>query len=91
VFLRNRYPRLFPVSPPPGIRRGAYPSLRFILYIDGTLVQYSSDIFDTMLDPEKVDYIEVYRSFGIAPTSSRGSYERVVHIHTKLPELQQKN
>jgi hypothetical protein len=87
VFLRNRYPGLFPTTTAPGLNKGRFPSYRFALYINGALVQFSSDVFDTMLDPEQVDYIEVYRSFGMSPTSTRGSNERIVHIHTKLPEF----
>lgn len=81
ILLRSYYPGLFPVYVRSNER------LHFVLYINGTLVRYTPDVFDTMIDVEEVDYIEVYRSFGETPTMDRGSNERVVHIHTKKPEL----
>ncbi len=87
TFLRSRYPGLFPTYTSPGIVRRTYQNLHFVLYLNGTLVQYTSDVLDTMIDVDNVDYIEVYRSFGMTPTRDRGSYERVIHIHTKIPEL----
>ncbi len=87
TFLRTRYPGLFPTTTGPGLNRARFSNFRFALYINGALVQYSSDVFDTMVDPDKVDYIEVYRSFGMSPSSTRGSNERIVHIHTKVPEF----
>jgi hypothetical protein len=82
TFLKSRYPGLFP-----SYTRRTYERLRFILYINGALVQYTADVLDSMVDLEQVDYIEVYRSFGMASTRDRGSNERVIHIHTKIPEL----
>lgn len=82
TFLKSRYPGLFP-----SYTRRTYERLRFILYINGALVQYTADVLDSMVDMEQVDYIEVYRSFGMASTRDRGSNERVIHIHTKIPEL----
>jgi hypothetical protein len=87
TFLRARYPGLIPTTPAPGIVRRTYDRLHFVLYLNGTLVQYSSDVLDTMIDVDQVDYIEVYRSFGMTPARDRGSNERVIHIHTKIPEL----
>ena len=87
TFLKSRYPGLFPTTTGPGLNRGRFAGYRFALYINGALVQFSSDVFDTMVDPDKVDYIEVYRSFGMSPSSTRGSNERIVHIHTKVPEF----
>jgi hypothetical protein len=82
TYLKSRYPGLFP-----SYTRRTYERLRFILYINGALVQYTADVLDSMVDMEQVDYIEVYRSFGMASTRDRGSNERVIHIHTKIPEL----
>jgi hypothetical protein len=82
AFLKSRYPGLFP-----SYTRRTYERLRFILYVNGALVQYTSDVIDSMIDVEQVDYIEVYRSFGMTSTRDRGSNERVIHIHTKIPEL----
>jgi len=82
TFLRSRYPGLFP-----SYTRRTYERLRFILYLNGALVQYTADVLDSMIDVEQIDYIEVYRSFGMASTRDRGSNERVIHIHTKIPEL----
>jgi hypothetical protein len=82
TFLKSRYPGLFP-----NYTRRAYERLRFVLYVNGTLVQYTADVIDSMIDVEQVDYVEVYRSFGLNSTPNRGSNERVIHIHTKIPEL----
>jgi hypothetical protein len=62
--------------------------LRFILYVNGALVQYTSEVIDSMIEVDQVDYIEVYRSFGMTSARDRGSNERVIHIHTKIPPLQ---
>jgi CarboxypepD_reg-like domain len=83
TFLKSRYPGLFP-----SYTRRTYERLRFVLYVNGTLVQYTADVIDSMIDVEQVDYIEVYRSYGLNSTPNRGSNERVIHIHTKIPELQ---
>jgi outer membrane receptor for ferrienterochelin and colicins len=82
TFLKSRYPGLFP-----SYTRRAYERLQFVLYVNGTLVQYTADVIDSMIDVEQVDYVEVYRSFGLNSTPNRGSNERVIHIHTKIPEL----
>jgi hypothetical protein len=82
TFLKSRYPGLFP-----SYTRRTYERLRFTLYVNGALVQYTSDVLDSMIDVEQVDYIEVYRSFGTTSTRDRGSNERVIHIHTKIPPL----
>ncbi|MBI3787336.1 MAG: carboxypeptidase-like regulatory domain-containing protein [Ignavibacteriales bacterium] len=85
TFLRMQYPGLFPSS----VRnpRRDFEQLRFVLYLNGALVQYTADVLDTMIDIEQIDYIEVYRDIGMAPKRNRGSNERVIHIHTKLPEF----
>ena len=82
TFLKSRYPGLFP-----SYTRRTYERLRFVLYVNGTLVQYTADVLDSMIDVEQVDYVEVYRSYGLNSTPNRGSNERVIHIHTKIPEL----
>lgn len=82
TFLRMQYPGLLPSS----IRR-TYERLRFVLYLNGALVQYTPDVLDSMIEMDQIDYIEVYRSTGMAPTRDRGSNERVIHIHTKIPEF----
>ncbi len=87
TFLRMRYPGLLPTRMPPGRSARTYDRLNFVLYLNGTLVQYSSDVLDTMIEVDQIDYIEVYRGFGMTPTRSRGSNERVIHIHTKIPEF----
>jgi vitamin B12 transporter len=83
TFLKSRYPGLFP-----SYTRRTYERLRFILYVNGALVQYTSEVIDSMIEVDQVDYIEVYRSFGMTSTRDRGSNERVIHIHTKIPQLQ---
>lgn len=85
TFLRMQYPGLFPSST--RNPRRDFEQLRFVLYLNGALVQYTADVFDTMIDVEQIDYIEVYRGIGMAPKRNRGSNERVIHIHTKLPEF----
>jgi hypothetical protein len=82
TFLKSRYPGLFP-----GYTRRTYERLQFVLYVNGALVQYTADVIDSMIDVEQVDYVEVYRSFGLNSAPNRGSNERVIHIHTKIPEL----
>ena len=82
TFLKSRYPGLFP-----GYTRRTYERLQFVLYVNGTLVLYTPDVIDSMIDVEQVDYVEVYRSYGLNSTPNRGSNERVIHIHTKIPEL----
>jgi hypothetical protein len=82
TFLKSRYPGLFP-----SYTRRTYERLRFVLYINGALVQYTADVIDSMIDVEQVDYVEVYRSFGMTSSRDRGSNERVIHIHTKIPEI----
>ena len=82
TFLKSRYPGLLP-----SYTRRTYERLRFVLYVNGALVQYTADVIDSMIDVEQVDYIEVYRSFGMTSTRDRGSNERVIHIHTQIPEL----
>ena len=82
TFLKSRYPGLFP-----SYTRRTYERLRFILYVNGALVQYTADVLDSMIDVDQIDYIEVYRSFGTTSTRDRGSNERVIHIHTKIPAL----
>jgi hypothetical protein len=82
TFLKSRYPGLFP-----SYTRRTYERLQFVLYINGALVQYTADVIDSMIDVDQVDYIEVYRSFGMASSRDRGSNERVIHIHTKIPEF----
>jgi outer membrane receptor for ferrienterochelin and colicins len=82
TFLKSRYPGLFP-----SYTRRTYERLRFVLYVNGALVQYTADVIDSMIDVEQVDYVEVYRSFGMNSVPNRGSNERVIHIHTKTPGL----
>ena len=87
TFLRMRYPGLLPTRLPPGRSARVYDRLNFVLYLNGTHVQYSSDVLESMIEIDQIDYIEVYRGFGMTPTRSRGSNERVIHIHTKIPEF----
>jgi hypothetical protein len=91
TFLQMRYPGLLPSRMPPGRSARIYDRLNdrlnFVLYLNGTLVQYSSDVLDTMIEVDQIDYIEVYRGFGMTPSRSRGSNERIIHIHTKIPEF----
>lgn len=82
TFLKIQYPGLFPTT-----TRRTYERLRFVLYLNGALVQYTPDVLDSMIEIEQIDYIEVYRSIGMTPTRDRGSNERVIHIHTKLPQF----
>lgn len=82
TFLKMQYPGLLPTT-----TRRTYERLRFVLYLNGALVQYTPDVLDSMIEMDQIDYIEVYRSTGMAPTRDRGSNERVIHIHTKLPEF----
>lgn len=84
TFLKSQYPGLFP-----SYTRRTYERLHFILYLNGALVQYTADVLDSMIDVDQVDYIEVYRSFGMTSSRDRGSNERVIHIHTKIPQLGQ--
>lgn len=82
TFLKMQYPGLFPTT-----TRQTYERLRFVLYLNGALVQYTPDVLDSMIEIEQIDYIEVYRSTGMTPMRDRGSNERVIHIHTKIPEF----
>jgi hypothetical protein len=58
---------------------------RFAIYVNGTLVKYFQGELDYIIDVETIDYVEIYRGFGMSPSPDRGSNERIIQIHTKRP------
>ena len=58
---------------------------RFAIYLNGILVKYFPGELDYIVEVGNIDYIEIYRGFGMSPAPDRGSNERVIQIYTKKP------
>ncbi|HWP82968.1 MAG TPA: carboxypeptidase-like regulatory domain-containing protein [Bacteroidota bacterium] len=79
-------PSIGPGISPRGNRRiSNLERVPYLIYLDGTYVQYIAGAMDHIVEVNQIDRIEISRWVGAAPNFGPGTSDRVIQIFTKKP------